>query len=82
MQIILNENQTKEMKNISYLEIDDRIVYYKEIVHPLEFIKLYQDEKPTGTPEEKIASISNKIKIVWKDLMRQIGEEIDNTVQG
>src|SRR3989338_309254 len=45
MQIILNENQTKENRKISRLELDDKIVYYKEIVHPLEFTELYRNEK-------------------------------------
>ena len=43
MQIISKENQAKENRKISYLGLDDKILYYKEIVHHLEFIKLYQN---------------------------------------
>lgn len=45
MQITFNENQTKENRKISSLELDNKMVYYKEIVHPLEFTKLYRNEK-------------------------------------
>jgi len=39
-------------------------------------IRAYEGEKiPGDIPEVKIAEITKKVKIVWADLMRQIGED-------
>lgn len=71
MQIILNENRTKEKKGISYLEIDGKRVYYKEIVHPLDFIKFYRDEKPTFEFPAKVTVDTKRPFVTFKSKDRK-----------
>lgn len=44
-------------------------------------LSAYKDEKVTVMPEVQAAELANKIKIVWKDLMKTIGEQVDSEVQ-
>ncbi len=46
MKTIFNENSTKENNNLPHLQIDGKTVYYKEIIHTTEFIRLYKKESP------------------------------------
>ena len=66
MQITLNENQVEGNGKIFYLKLDDIIVYYKEIVHTIDFIKTYQHEKPIFEFSAKVTVDTKRPFVTFK----------------
>ncbi|MAG16386.1 hypothetical protein CMO88_04985 [Candidatus Woesearchaeota archaeon] len=46
MKTIINQALTKQRGSLFYADIEDKRVYYKEIAHPVDFARLYKQERP------------------------------------
>lgn len=80
MKTIFKEDLTKEKKSIPYLEVEGKRIYYKEVVHPIDFIKLYKKEKPIYALTSKVTTQTDRPFFTFPAKNRKLANIKEETI--